>query len=62
MQLVFQDPLYISSDGIFDSLIIAVLPPALPYFKSLASGAFIEEPLQTVVKMLPPQVIIGQAT
>ncbi len=62
IQVVFQDPLYISSDGLFDSLVITVLPPTLPYLKSLVSGALIENPLQTVVKYLPPQVIIGQTT
>ena len=62
IQVIFQDPLYISCDGdLLDRLEITILPPALPYFKSLATGAFTENSLRTVFKKLPPQVILGQA-
>ena len=60
IQIVFQDPLYISNEAI-DKLSITILPAALPYFKSLDSGALTSHPLRTEIKNLPPQVILGQA-
>ena len=46
MQLVFEDPLSISNDrSSRDMLVITVLPPALRYFKTLASGALTKNPL-----------------
>jgi hypothetical protein len=60
MQLEFQDPLYISnSPGVFDKLEIQILPPALTYMISLATGTMTEDALRTVSKELPPQVILG---
>ena len=46
MQLFFEDPLSISNDrSSRDMLVITVLPPALRYFKTLASGALTKNPL-----------------
>ncbi len=60
MQLEFQDPLYIStSPGVLDKLEIQILPPALMYMRSLATGALTENALKAVSKALPPQVILG---
>ena len=62
IQIVFQDPLYISNEpGVLDRLIITILPPALVYMKSLATGAMTENPLRTFSSNLPPQVILGTA-
>jgi hypothetical protein len=61
IQLVFENPLYISNDiHLVDKLLITILPPALRYFKSLASGALTENPLGTYSRKLPPQVILGK--
>ncbi len=60
MQLEFQDPLYISnSPEVLDKLEIQILPPALTYMISLATGAMTEDALRAVSKNLPPQVILG---
>ena len=60
IQLEFQDPLYIStSTGELDKLQIQILPPALMYMISLATGAMTEDALRAVSKELPPQVILG---
>ena len=60
IQLEFQDPLYIStSPGVLDKLQIQILPPALMYMISLATGAMTEDALRAVSKELPPQVILG---
>ena len=60
IQLEFQDPLYIStSPGVLDKLQIQILPPALVYMRSLATGAMTENALRAVSKELPPQVILG---
>ena len=40
-------------------MVITILPPALKYTKSLATGALPENPLRTEVKDLPPQAILG---
>ena len=62
IQLEFQDPLFIStSAGVLDKLIIQILPPALKYMRSLATEAMTEDPLRTVSRELPPQVILGAA-
>jgi hypothetical protein len=55
IQLVFEDPLYISNDiHLVDIIKITILPPALRYFKSLASGALTENPLGAYSRNLPP--------
>jgi hypothetical protein len=60
--LVFEDPLYISKNpGSLDKLVITILPPALKYFKTLATGALTDHPLRTDIRNLPPQVILGKA-
>ena len=62
IQLVFQDPLYISNDPKYlDSLVITILPPALKYFTSLASGLLTENPLGNFTRILPPQCVLGTA-
>jgi hypothetical protein len=60
IQLEFQDPLFIStSAGVLDKLIVQILPPALIYMRSIATGAMTEDPLRTVSIKLPAQVIPG---
>ena len=60
IQLEFQDPLYISiSPGVLDKLQIQILPPALMYMRSLATGSMTENALRAVSKELQPQVILG---
>jgi hypothetical protein len=60
IQVVLQDPLYISNEpGVLDRLIITILPPALMYMRSLETGAMTEDPLRTVSREFPPQVILG---
>jgi len=60
IEIKFQDPLSISNeDGVLDQLTIKLLPPALMYIKSLATGVMTEDPLRSVIKNLPKQVIPG---
>ncbi len=60
IQLEFQDPLYISTSlGVLDKLQIQILPPALKYLISLATGLMTENALRAVIRELPPQVILG---
>ena len=60
IQLEFQDPLFIStSSGVLDNMIVKVLPPALLYMRSMATGAMTEDPLRTRSRKLPPQVMPG---
>ena len=60
IQLELQDPLFIStSSGVLDKLIVQILPPALMYMRSIATGAMTEDPLRTSNIKLPPQVIPG---
>ena len=62
IQLELQDPLFIStSAGVLDKLIVKILPPALKYMRSLATGLMTEDPLRTVSRELPPQVMLGAA-
>ncbi len=62
IQLEFQDPLFISTlAGVLDKLIVQILPPALMYMRSIATGAITEDPLRTLSIKLPPQVIAGRA-
>ena len=61
IQLEFQDPLYIStSPGVLDKLQIQILPPALMYMRSIATGAMTEDPLRTESRNLPPLVMPGR--
>ncbi len=60
IQVVLQDPLYISIyPGVLDKLIITINPDALVYMRSLATGVMTENPLRTVSRDFPPQVILG---
>ncbi len=60
IQLELQSPLFIStSAGVLDKLIIQILPRALKYMRSLATGSMTEDPLRTVSRELPPQVMPG---
>ena len=60
IQLEFQDPLFISTyAGVLDNMIVKVLPPALLYMRSMATGAMTNDPLRTLSRKLPPQVIPG---
>ena len=60
IQLELQDPLFIStSSGVLDKLIVQILPPALIYMRSIATGAMTEDPLRTRSRKLQPQVIPG---
>jgi hypothetical protein len=55
IQVVLQDPLYISTEpGVLDELIVTIKPPALMYMRSLATGAVTEDPLRTVIQEFPP--------
>ncbi len=60
IQVVFQDPLYISNDPlVLDKLIIAIHPAALVYMRSISTGMMTENPLRTVIREFPPQIIFG---
>ena len=45
--------------GVLDKLIIQILPPALIYMRSIATGAMTEDPLRTLSRKVPPQVMPG---
>ena len=61
IQLELQDPLFISTSArVLDKLIVQMLPPALMYTRSIATGVMTEDPLRTVSRNLPPQVIPGR--
>jgi hypothetical protein len=62
IQIEFQDPLDISSGEFLDKVEIKILPPALIYFKSLASGLQTDNLLRTQVVNLPRQMFQGAAT
>jgi hypothetical protein len=60
IQVVLQDPLYISNDRLeLDKLIITIHPAALVYMRSISTGMMTEDPLRTVMREFPPQIIIG---
>ncbi len=60
IQVVLQDPLYISTDPVvLDKLIITIRQSALVYMRSLDTGAMTEDPLRTVSREFPPQNILG---
>ena len=60
IQLELQSPLFIStSAGVLDKLIVQIMPPALMYMRSMATGAMTEDPLRTRSRKLPPQVMPG---
>ena len=61
IQLELQDPLCIStSSGVLDKLIVQILPPALMYMRSIATGVMTKNPLRTEITKLPPQVMAGR--
>jgi len=53
MQLDFEDPLYVSLESA-DTLEIAILPPALHYFRTLVSNLLIRNPTASFSLHLPP--------
>ena len=62
IQLELQEPLFISTSvGVLDKLIVQIMPPALMYMRSMATGAMTEDPLRNLSIKLPPQVIAGRA-
>jgi hypothetical protein len=61
IQLEFKDPLFIStSAGVLDKLKVQILPPALMYMRSIATEAMTKNPIRTVIRKLPPQVMPGR--
>jgi hypothetical protein len=40
---------------------ITILPPAIQYMRSLATGLLTENLLRTEIRDVPPQVILGAA-
>ena len=61
IQIELQDPMYIStSAGVLDKLIVQILPPALMYMRSIATEAMTKNPIRTVFRKLPPQVMPGK--
>ncbi len=55
IQLELQEPLFISTyAGVLDKLVVQILPPALMYIRSIATGAMTEDPLRTLSIKLPP--------
>ena len=52
--------MYISNQpGLLDKLVVTVLQPLLQYLTSIASGTQTKDSLRTVIKEMPPQVILG---
>ncbi len=60
IQVVLRDPLYISTNPlVLDELIITIRPAALVYMRSIATDMMTEDPLRTVIRDFPPQIITG---